>query len=304
MKSYIDIKNLRNEDIIIAGAVTRARNDGLFYNGDTISITEKRDGSNFSATWQEGKVAAFSRRMELDEKNTLQGAYNYVMTLDSHIFSDNPDYIVFGEWGCKNKINYTDRNSVWYIFDIYSKSNDCWLTPEEVKAFCVKYGLTYIHELYYGKFISWEHCQTFCNSPAYGDKQEGIVIRNVDKLNQYMRGNPFILKIVNADFKESQVSKKMIDPAVEAAKEQANIALASVVTYNRVEKLLHKLQEDNIIPTTLSEKDIGTIAKVLPKKVYEDCVKEENEIMSAYSEYAGRICGSLTMAYVRKMILG
>ena len=53
-----------------------------------------------------------------------------------------------------------------------------------------------------GEFISWEHCMTFCNSPAYGDKQEGIVIKNQTKLNDPNTRMPFVLKIVNDCFSE------------------------------------------------------------------------------------------------------
>ena len=46
---------------------------------------------------------------------------------------------------------------------------------------------------------------------------------------------------------------------------------------------------------------MGAIAKVLPKMMYEDCRKEEPEVVTACENF-GKICGSLTMGYVRDML--
>jgi hypothetical protein len=46
---------------------------------------------------------------------------------------------------------------------------------------------------------------------------------------------------------------------------------------------------------------MGAIAKVLPKMMYEDCRKEEPEVVAACENF-GKICGSLTMTYVRDML--
>lgn len=48
MKHYIDIENLRSEEIQVSETVVRRRNDVAFELGDHIHVTEKRDGANFS----------------------------------------------------------------------------------------------------------------------------------------------------------------------------------------------------------------------------------------------------------------
>lgn len=306
MKHYIDIDNLRDSDVLLNGMVTRPRNDLGFCVGDRISITEKWDGSNASATFEDGIVKAFSRRQELSSANTLNGFYTYIQTMNPTVFVDHPEFILFGEWGTKNKIVYNaDAMNKWYIYDVWDKTTETWLHPYIVKDICEQFGLEYIHELYNGPFISWDHCRTFMHSPHYGDRQEGIVVRNLDKYNSKNERVPFILKLVNDDFKESMANKiKVVDPEKEAARSEATEALQAIVTQNRVEKCLHKLQEDQIVPVQLNASLMGAIAKVLPKAVYEDCVKEEPEIMAAYAEYAGKLCGSMTMAIARKLILG
>jgi hypothetical protein len=45
------------------------------------------------------------------------------------------------------------------------------------------------------------------------------------------------------------------------------------------------------------------VAQKLPKAVYDDCVKEEKEVVDAIGAKFGKICGSITMAYARKIIL-
>lgn len=305
MKHYIDIENLREEDIDLGGGLTRSRNDQAFREGDIIQITEKFDGSNVSIRYDEetGKIRAFSRKYELDWNNTLSGFFNYAQGLYPDDFKNTPNYIIFGEWAQKNKILYNPENmKKWYVYSIYDTDKENWLEVDAVKEFAKSHNLTYIHELYYGPFKSWDHCKEFMNSPFYGDRQEGIVVRNIDALK---RGEhfPHILKIVNTDFKETK-SVKYIDPEKEANKKNAEELMSSIVTRARVEKMLLKLRDEQVIPAELTPKDMGTIAKHLPKRIFEDCLKEEPEIVQAAGEYAGKMSGSLTMKFAKEIVLG
>ena len=45
----------------------------------------------------------------------------------------------------------------------------------------------------------------------------------------------------------------------------------------------------------------GTIAKHLPRAVYNDCVKEEPETVAQIENF-GKICGSLTMKLAREAV--
>lgn len=302
LKKYMDIENLRESAVLLNGLVTRDCNDRGFVVGDIITITEKFDGSNFSATWEDNEVKAFSRRKPLDENNTLNGAYNYVQALDDLIFRENPNLIFFGEWATKNKIIYNkEMMGKWYIFDAWDKEKEEWVNPEYVKVLCEGYGLEYIYEAYNGPFISWEHCKSFMNNPQYGNRQEGVVVRNISKYSNPNSREPFILKLVNQDFKES-MGVKVKDPEKEAKKKEVANIMASIVTVNRVEKNLRKLQEDGLVPENLKPEDLGKVAKVLPRAVYEDCIKEEPEIMEAYEKHASKMVGSMTMAIVRNLL--
>lgn len=169
-KHFMDIERAK-----FGGELSASNVDG-FEVGDIIQITEKWDGSNASIRYdiETETLVAFSRKQILNFNNTLNGFYNYVQQLDAKLFANTPNYVIFGEWGNKNKIIYRPEcYKRWYVFDIYDVEKQQYLPQDTVKAFAESHGIEYIHVLYEGPFISWDHCRTFMNSPAYGDQQEG-----------------------------------------------------------------------------------------------------------------------------------
>lgn len=297
MKHYIDIQAIIEKDTELKQSNARA-----FEVGDIIQITEKIDGSNASIEKVDGKLLAFSRKQPLDEMNTLEGFYTYVQTLSPDDFEDK--YIVFGEWLRKNKIVYEKDNMFkWYVFDIFDKEAEAWMPQSFVKQFCADHNLTYVNVLYEGEFISWEHCRTFMHSPKYGDRQEGIVVKNQTKLNDPNNRQPFYLKLVNEDFKESKAPKPPKSAEELAEDERIRTLAESIVTERRVEKAIFRLRDDGVLPDKLQPSDMKLVAQKLPKAVYDDCVKEEKEVVDAIGAKFGKVCGSITMAYARKIIL-
>lgn len=302
IKHFMDIQNLIENETDI-----KASNAKAFEVGDIIQITEKWDGSNASVGYdaETDSLVAFSRKQTLSLGNTLNGFWDYVQGLDKTGFKANPTYRVFGEWGNKNKILYNaDNYKKWYVYDIFDMATEKWLPQDIVKKFCDDYGFIYIHVLYEGPFISWDHCRSFMNSPAYGDRQEGVVVKNQTKLNDPNTRQPFYLKIVNEDFKETK-APKVIDPEQEAKKAYAYSLTESIVTKNRIEKMIYKLRDEQLIPDVLTPGDMSKLAKVLPKRIYEDCVKEEPETIARVNDTGinfSKVCGTLTMKIARDII--
>ena len=298
MKHYIDIQAIIEKDTELKQSNARA-----FEVGDIIQITEKVDGSNASVQKENGNLLAFSRKQPLDEFNNLDGFFQYVQTLNPADFDER--YIVFGEWLRKNKIIYNEENMhKWYVFDIYDAVDEKWMTQDFVRKFCADHNLTYVNVLYEGEFISWEHCRTFMNSPHYGERQEGIVVKNQTKINDPNTRTPFYLKIVNDSFKETM--KERPQKSQEQLDEEARLrALAeTIVTERRVEKAIFRLRDDGVFPDKFAPEDMKMVARNLPKAVYDDCVKEEKETVDAIGASFGKLCGSITMNYARKIILG
>ena len=309
-KHFIDIQNIREEDTEL-----RNRNTYAFDENCIIQITEKYDGSNACACWdaENETMVAFSRKQELNYSNTLNGFWNYVMNFSDEIknwFKRYSDWRVYGEWSNKNKIIYNDTGKIkhWYVYDIYDDTNKCWLPQNIVKEFCKNTGLEYINELYYGKFISWEHCRSFMNKPAYGERQEGIVIKNQTKLNNWDDHDikaPCYLKIVNESFKESMKTKeKVIDLEKENAMQEARKIMESICTKNRIEKELFKMRDEGILPEKIEPTDFRTIAQNLPKRIYADLLKEELELVQQCGEFSGKMCQQVSMQIAKDLILG
>ena len=282
-------------------------NTQLFVPGDLIQITEKIDGSNASIQKIDNKLEVYSRRMQLDAKNTLEGMYEYVQTLDPNLFDER--YVVFGEWLLQRKLKYNDSAMYkWYVYDMYDLETNKWMTQDVVKEFCNKAGLNYVHVLYEGPFISWEHCKTFLHDPMYGDKQEGIVIKNQTKLNTPYSDDTYYLKIVNKEFKETKAYKAPKSAEQLSAEQEAKDLALTIITERRVEKMLFALRDDGIIPNKLTPTDMKTVAQHLPKRVYEDCLKEEPETVAAVDAIGAqpfsKICSSIVMQMARNIIIG
>ena len=112
---------------------------------------------------------------------------------------------------------------------------------------------------------------------------------------------------MNEKFKEAQHSKKEkkpINPEVEAAKAEATKLTASIVTEARVRKLILKLVDEGLVPTELHPKDMGAVMKLLPKQCFDDCLKEEPEVVKLLGEFAGKFIASETAKRARKIVVG
>lgn len=306
MKHYIEIQKVRETDVVIDDSLTLSKNTDAFRVGDIISITEKIDGANSSVLYdaEQDRLRCFSSSNELDFCNQLRGFLPFVQSLDKTSFAKYPHYIFFGEWLVRHSVIYEENNyNNWYLFSVYDSDSGRWLPQDFVKKYAEEFGFRYVHELYYGEFISWEHCISFANNPAYGDQQEGIVIKNQTALKEG-RG-PHILKYVNSSFREMQRKnhrRKMEDPNKLKAKAEAEEYIRMIVTEARVIKIFHKLVDEEIVPEKIEPKDMKDIAQNLPRRVYEDCVKEELSILRKAGEYGGKLCNKVTMEIIKRKL--
>ena len=317
-KKFVDIDYIRETDLVIGKKsngedAIRPKNVGAFEPGDIIQITTKIDGANASIAWDEASqsLEIFSRTNLLTSPGSLRGFYDYIKTVvePKADWKDYKEYVIFGEWEVPHTCKYNqDVYNKWYVYDIWNKSAQCYCSQEFVKMICQKLGLTYIEELYYGPFISWDHCRSFIGkSTAYGPQQEGVVIKNQTKLYAPNPDGPVYIKIVDEKFKESMHSakeKKPVDPVVEAAKVEASKLASTIVTEARVRKLILKLVDEGKLPAELKPKDMGAVMKLLPKMCFDDCLKEEPETVKQLGEYAGKCISAETAKQARKIVVG
>ena len=304
-KHFMEISYVKEQDTDLTLANTKG-----FEVGDQIVIQEKVDGTNASFTYdkENDMLIAFSRRNELNYNNTLRGFWNWIQELDLDTFSKYPDYVFFGEWLISHKIQYKqDAYKKFYFYDVWDRENECYLTQDKVKKLAEELGLDYVKTYYVGPFISWDHCRSFMNESDIAiEEPEGVVVKNQTKIHNLSNSRiPFVLKIVNEKFSERMKTKeKIIDPEKEVAKDKAILIAQEIVTRNRIEKEIYKMIDDGILPEKIEPEDMKIVAMNLPKRIYQDCVKEEPEMVKDAGEYFGKVCSSMSMTYARNIILG
>jgi hypothetical protein len=305
MKKYLKIERLKEEYEI------------CFCPGDVITITEKIDGSNASVRYdaETGTLCAFSRNQQLDSSHTLRGFWNFVNTLNPERFREvlGTRYILFGEWLLRHTVQYPESAyQKYYIFDLYDTETETYCPHEQMTKAAEALGLPTVPLLYHGEFTSWEEIRKFVGVTKMQASPcgEGIVI----KLQKASSGRapylPGYLKIVTEQFSEVQTENRNRKlrgrtPKTKTQNHQqyaADMELsASIVTENRVRKLLQKMSENNQIPEQPTRADFPLIQRVLPKACYEDCVLEEYETVGKIENF-GKLCAVLCMKHVKHIL--
>lgn len=94
--------------------------------------------------------------------------------------------------------------------------------------------------------------------------------------------------------------RKRDDQQKKADMDEAERYVRIIVTEARVRKIVNKLVDEGIMPEKIERKDLQIIYKNLPKRIYEDCLKEEPEIIQKAGNYAGKMCMKVGIEIFRK----
>lgn len=281
-----------------------------FTKGEHILCQEKLDGSNASFCYdnETNSLIAFSRRKQLDEINNLKGFYEFVSGLNVQLFKEilGNNLIIFGEWLIPHTVKYPqEMYQNFYVFDIYDKNINSYIPWKQVENIANYCKLQTVPVFYDGPFVSWEEIYKLIGQTKVGASPcgEGQVVKSQDRLNNKSSRTPEYVKIVAKEFSEVHKSRehKEIDTEALAAREAAKALAMTIVTERRVVKAIEKMVEDDIIPVDWDEHNLGVIAKNLPRAIYNDCVKEEPEIV-AQIEGFGKICAGISMEIARGLI--
>ena len=289
MKKYRDIERLKES------------NASLFEKGEPITITEKIDGANCGIRYDAEKdcIVAQSRKNILTPENNLRDFYFYAQKLDKEKVKAllGTDLILYGEWNVSHAVPYPDetRNKM-YVFDLYSLSEERYLNPKLAYDIAEQLGLPTVTTFYEGEFQSYEHCLSFVGKTALGGEfGEGVVVKGDNKSIKFV-GEKF------AETKHSKI-KKSLSPEEIEAKAKAEETVKSIVTEARINKELLKMIDEGILPVNWEGKDMGTIAKNLPKRIFADCIKEEPEGIDLIGgDRFGKICNHIVMTTARKLL--
>lgn len=295
-KKFMDIERIKEVNV------------GGFEKGDYIVIQEKIDGSNAAIRYDSENdcVVAQSRKQILSISNNLRGMYEWSQTLNKdrvrEVLGDN--LCLFGEWLQKHTVTYPDdKYNQFYAYDVYDTRAEKYLPQDVVEEIAKELGLNFVPIFYKGEFLSWEHCMSFIGKTEMGGEYgEGIVCKDMTKLNNPNSRTPFYIKIVGEKFQEAHEHHvKVVSPEQLKAQEENKALCESIVTEARVTKILHKLVDEGILPENWGAKEMGIVAKNLCSRVFEDCMKEEPETVSQIENF-GKVANSIAVSIARKFI--
>lgn len=233
-----------------------------------VIVQEKIDGANISIFQLDGKLRCGTKTRMLPEDESFRGFQEVVqgnLNLAMY-FSRNPEHILYGEWLVKHTITYPDEAyGKIYLFDIYDKQTDTWLSQEDVKLEADFLGLEYPHIFGVGK-LTIEQITEFVGKSAIAPAGEGVVIKAEGFVNKY--GDHAYAKVVHEKFKESNAivfggNNKHSETYWEM------YIVNKYCTTGRVEKIMHKLEPE--IGERLDMKHTSRIAGTC----YHDLITEE-----------------------------
>lgn len=293
---YMDIERLKDRYV-----------DG-FQKGDYIVVQEKIDCANFSIRYDKetDTIQSFSRKKVLDLGNNLRGAWEWSQKLNKELIKEvlGTNLVLFGEWLVSHTIVYPDdKYQNAYFYDVWDTEAEKYLEQDKVENIVNRLGLIYVPIFYKGEFESWEHLKQFVGrTDLGGESGEGIVVKNMTRLNDTNTRLPFYTKIVADKFAEKKSVRKFDEGKLER-RAKLQVIVESVVTEGRVTKLVHKMVDEGIIPEDWDEHDMAVVARNIGKEVYYDCVKEEPETVEEVGELFGKLASGTAMKIVRGMLV-
>lgn len=241
--------------------------DGIL-NG-TCYIEEKLDGANASIWLDENmNIATGSRNRDLKDDD-FNGFTPYARGHAGivRLLTEHPGYRLYGEWLVRHTLHYNETAyKKFYLFDIHSPNENKYLTPEEVHNLAEVYGIDAVPLIARLENPTVEELAKYMGGSAYGERSEGIVIKNPAFINQF--GDRTVGKLVSESFKEDNGvtfggNNKHSDTYHEM------YVVNKYMTLARVEKIMHKLQPE--VNVRLSEKHTARIINT----AYHDMLTEE-----------------------------
>jgi len=237
-------------------------------------IFPKLDGTNASTWIEDGEVKAGSRNRELSINDDNAGFCKDISNCPKiKSFHDkHRGLVLYGEWLVPHSFKKY-QESAWrkfYIFDVYSKVSEEYLSYNEYVPLLEEFSIDYIPAIAEIKNASYESLlkivdkNTFLVIDGQGTG-EGIVIKNYEYKNRFGR-NTFA-KIVTNHFKEKHI-KEFGTPKILATKMVEDEIVCKYVTKHLVNKVKAKIE---LIEGGWSSRYIPRLLQT----VYYDLINEE-----------------------------
>jgi hypothetical protein len=238
----------------------------------TVNVTEKLDGANLSV-WvgDGGEIRVGSRNNDLTANgNEFNGAVHYC---NAHpgirkFLEANPTWRIYGEWLVRHTLSYNETAyKKFYLFDIH-RDTEGYLSQGEIQLLGKQYGIETVPDLGTFENPTLQELTKLVEGQKsiYGDKREGIVLRNPAFTNQF--GDKCNAKIVSEGFMEDNgITFGGNNKYSEAYWEQ--YVSNKYITLERVTKIMHKIQ-----PEINKRLDMEHIPRII-NTVYHDMIQEE-----------------------------
>lgn len=247
--------------------------DGIL-NG-LVNVTEKLDGANLSVWLGDGgEIRVGSRNNDLTGNgNEFNGAVKYCNTHPGikkfFEMEGAKDLRLYGEWLVRHTLAYNETAyKKLYVFDIYDELTQSYFPQETVQLMCSRLGIDTVPDLGNFENPTLQELTKLVEGQKsiYGEKREGIVIRNPEFVNQF--GDKCNAKIVSEGFMEDNgVVFGGNNKYSEAYWEQ--YVSNKYITLERVQKIMNKIQ-----PEINKRLDMEHIPRVT-NTVYHDMLTEE-----------------------------
>lgn len=291
--------------------------NNMFEDTDIVEVSEKIDGANASFcidTTKKIGIACYSRENEVTEQDHLNGFYKFikeeVVPCKKHL---NENYIYFGEWLTRHRLRYREEcYNKFYLFDIYDKKNNRWLTTEERQKE-VRDSIAFIKR-------SWVVVPSTTITYAEFSRDFEIVKKIQKKMLYSINDNPegFVFKAYNKIYQDEPLFFKVVDPRFEEVKATPKIKsnevllMESICTENRIDKIILKLLDKRVISDDdLFVENMGMLMKIIIPEVLKDILEEESELIEEWKaerlitdSRVGKAVGKITPKYIVKFIEG
>jgi len=229
-------------------------------------LEEKIDGANTSAWLDETgfmRLGSRTRQLGSEEFNGfVKYMYNY-QPIQNYL-NENPTHIVYGEWLVRHTVAYKETAyKKWYMYDIWD--GEKYIEAPNVMEIGKIFDILTVPFL--GEFTNptLEQIMEFVGKTEFGDRGEGVVIKNHNFVNQF--GDKCYAKIVTESFKEDNAvvfggNNKYSDTYEEV------YVVNKYMTLPRVTKIMSKLQPE------INEKlDLKHIPRIMGS-CYHDMIQE------------------------------
>lgn len=172
-------------------------------------VFPKLDGTNAQLWFADGEICGGSRNRELAVENDNAGFYNWAREQKNLVdmVADHPEKNFYGEWLVPHSLK-TYREDAWrklYLFDIWCRKTERYLSYEEQKAIYDTYGVEYLAPISIHKNATFEDYYKTLDKNIFLVQDgkgvgEGVVIKNYEWQNGF--GQVVWAKLITSAFKE------------------------------------------------------------------------------------------------------